>query len=137
MKKSMLMAAFILALTFSVASLAHCKLVYTIGAYDEAFSRHANIEKLGPLPTANVPSILLKSFLEKDGSYGGGEAFCTISEACQRLAQQITLGVLPKTEHWHVYLLDADWNKDVYKLHANDFRIKHPAKVLKIIRKNC
>ncbi len=129
---------FILNLTFSSNVWANnCNKVYTIGAYDEAFSKNTIVTKLGPMAAADVPPIIPKAFLEKDGSYGGGEAFCTIKQACHALKKQLASGVLPKNEHWHIYLLDADWNQDTYKLHTNDFRIKHPVKVLKPVRENC
>jgi len=131
-------SVFILNLTFfSNVWANNCDKVYTIGAYDEAFSKQANVTKLGPIAAADVPPTIPKSFLEKDGSYGGGEALCTIKQACHALKKQLASGVLPKSETWHIYLLDADWNRDTYKLHANDFRIKHSAKVLKLVRKNC
>lgn len=122
---------------FQNALASNCKYVYTIGAYDEAFSKHVTVTKLGPIAAADVPPTIPKSFLEKDGSYGGGEALCTIKQACRVLKKQLASGELPKNENWHIYLLDADWNRDNYKLHANDFRIKHPVKVLKLARENC
>lgn len=109
---------------------AYCKTVYTIGAYEEAFAKHAIITKLGPLTSSNLPSGFPKTFLEKNGSYGGGEAFCTVKAATRMLKRQLAAGVLPPNEHWHIYILDADWNRDVYKLKANDFRLKHAVKVL-------
>ncbi|MDI9818798.1 MULTISPECIES: DVU_2496 family lipoprotein [unclassified Legionella] len=129
---------FILNLIVSFNSIAgNCKHVYTLGAYDEAFSKHMTITKLGPIAAVNVPPMIPKSFLEKDGSYGGGEALCTVKQACRALKKQLVSGELPKNENWHIYLLDADWNRDTYKLHADDFRIKHPVKVLKLVRENC
>ncbi len=122
---------------FSKVWASNCNHVYTIGAYDEAFSKHATITKLGPIAAADVPPTIPKSFLEKDGSYGGGEALCTIKQACRVLKKQLATGELPKNENWHIYLLDADWNRDTYKLHANNFRIKHLVKVLKLVRENC
>lgn len=116
---------------------AACKLVYTIGAYDEPFAKRAEISKLGPLLASDIPAVLPKSFLENDGSYGGGEAFCTIRQACIMLKQQLASGILPPTESWHIYLLDASWEKDIYELHPKDFRIKHNVKVIKLIQKNC
>lgn len=115
----------------------NCKYVYTIGAYDEAFSKHVAVTKLGPIPAADVPLELPKSFLEKDGSYGGGEAFCTIKQACRKLKKQLTAGILPKNLNWHIYLLAVDWNRDTYKLNTNDFRIMRSSEVLKLVRKNC
>lgn len=139
MKKFLSFAsAFILiVMFFSNVWANNCNKVYTIGAYDGSFSKHAAVTKLGPIAAANVPVVIPKSFLEKDGSYGGGEAFCTIKQACHALKKQVASGVLLKNEHWHIYLLDADWNRDTYKLHPNDFRIKHPVKVLKIVKENC
>jgi len=117
--------------------LAKCKNVYTIGAYDEAFKNHKMVLKLGPLPASDVPPILPKSFLEKDGSYAGGEAFCSIETACEAFRYQIKTGVLPKAATWHIYMLDADWNHDTYLLHPNDYRLKHSAKVLKLVHEKC
>lgn len=126
-----------LILTLSSSNFAACKNVYTIGAYDEAFANHAVITKLGPLATKDVPSTIPKSFLEKDGSYGGGEAFCKIKDACHALVHQLDTGVLPASEKWHIYLLDADWNRDTYKLHQDDYRITHSVKVLKLVKEKC
>ncbi len=129
---------FILLLAASLnGTAANCKQVYTIGAYDEAFAKHATVAKLGPIPATDIPPTFPKSFLEQDGSYGGGEAFCSIKQACHTLKQQIASGLLPKTENWHIYLLDADWHKDIYELYPNDFRIKHSVSVLKMVKKNC
>ncbi|OGT37391.1 MAG: hypothetical protein A3F12_06440 [Gammaproteobacteria bacterium RIFCSPHIGHO2_12_FULL_38_14] len=139
MKKFILFGClFILNLTYSVTSMArNYNSIYTIGAYDEAFSKHETVIKLGPIAATEVPPTIPKSFLEKDGSYGGGEAFCTIKQACHGLKNQLASGKLPKNESWHIYILDANWNEDTYQLHANDFRIKRPLKVIKLIRENC
>ena len=137
MKTFLNMLIIIAALLGSVQCFAKCKSVYTIGAYDEAFKSHLTVTKLGPLAASEVPPALPKSFLEKDGSYGGGEAFCTRKKACITLIHQLDTGKLPDTENWHIYILDADWNRDTYKLHANDFRINHAVTVLKLVREKC
>ena len=137
MKNYIIFTLLSITFTFSMNSLAKCKEVFTIGAYDEAFKNHITVTKLGPLPASEVPPVLPKSFLEKDGSYGGGEAFCTIEQACRALESQLNKGVLPKTETWHIYILDADWNHDTYKLHSNDFRINRSVKVLNLAREKC
>ncbi|ASQ47073.1 DVU_2496 family lipoprotein [Legionella clemsonensis] len=111
--------------------------VYTIGAYDDAFKQRAAVMKLGPLPANEVPPVIPQSFLESDGSYGGGEVTRTISQACQLLKKQLNTGILPHEENWHIYLLEADWNKDTYQLHSNDYRLKHPVRVLKLVKKEC
>jgi hypothetical protein len=90
-------------LIVSMDSIAKCKSIYTIGAYDEVFAKHATVTKLGPLSAADVPPTLPKSFLENDGSYGGGEAFCTIEKACRAL----------------IYILNAS------SVHKNHQRIIH------------
>lgn len=104
--------------------------VYTIGAYEEAFARNQKVKKLGPLLVAEIPSAFPASFLEKDGSYGGGEVFDSIEKALAVLEQKLLAEVLPKTENWHIYLLEADWSSDIYELHPNDFRVKHTVDVL-------
>lgn len=113
------------------------KYVYTIGAYDDAFSQRALVTKSGPIPAADISSPIPQSFLEKDGSYGGGEAFYSINQACRALKRQLASRIFSKNENWHIYLLDANWNRDTYKLHPNDFRIKNPVKVLKLVQENC
>lgn len=129
---------FILNLTLPINTIASsCNHVYTIGAYDEAFAKHATVAKLGPMAAVDVPPIIPKSFLEKDGSYGGGEALCTIKAACTLLNKQLASGQLPQNQSWHIYLLYAEWKRDTYKLHANDFRIKHTVKVLKLVKEDC
>ena len=137
MKKYLLSSIILISFSLGGIAYANCKHVYTIGAYDEVFAKHASITKLGPLPASEIPPGLPKSFLEKDGSYAGGEAFCTIKQACRILKQQVSSGVLPNTENWHIYILDAGWNQDTYKLRLNNFRIKHPVKVLKLVKQNC
>jgi hypothetical protein len=124
-------------LTIPLASLAMDEHVYTIGAYDQAFSQQEQVMKLGPLPANEVPPALPSAFLEKDGSYGGGEAFQTIEQACLVLKQQLASGVLPSTEVWHIYLLDANWNQDTYPLHPHDFRISRTVRVVSMARKEC
>lgn len=105
--------------------------VYTIGAYEEAFAQGKTVTKLGPLSAANVPPVFPKSFLEKDGSYAGGEVFDSIERALATLKEQLSSEILPKELNWHIYLLEADFQKDTYELHPNDFRIKHTVNVLK------
>lgn len=121
----------------SLKSFAQCKKVYAVGAYDKAFSKHATVTKLGPLSAAQVPKSIPREFLEKDGSYGGGGAYCSIEAACLGMQHEVQSGVLAKDEVWHVYLLDAEWGKDVYELHPNDFRIKHSVRVLKRVKSSC
>ena len=137
MKNYWILIALFLGLTFCINSLAKCQNVYTIGAYDKAFNEHTAVMKLGPLSAAEIPPVLPKSFLEKDGSYAGGEAFCKITQACVALIDQLERGILPKNESWHIYLLDADWNQDTYVLLKKEFRIKHSVKVLNIAYDNC
>ncbi|KTD07255.1 DVU_2496 family lipoprotein [Legionella jamestowniensis] len=114
-----------------------CQKVYTIGAYDEAFKQQVVVMKLGPLPANKVPPAIPQSFLEADGSYGGGEGTCTITQACQLLKEQLDSGILPSDENWHIYQLEADWEKDIYQLHPNDYRLKHPVRVLKLVKSKC
>ncbi|KTD49923.1 hypothetical protein Lrub_0365 [Legionella rubrilucens] len=114
-----------------------CSQVYTIGAYDEAFENHAVVSKLGAIPASEVPPAIPPSFLENDGSYGGGEATCSIAEACQLLKTQLASGLLDSKENWHIYLLEAVWGKDTYLLHPNDYRLKHPVKVVALVKKDC
>lgn len=130
-------ALLIIALLFSSTCMAECTHVYTIGAYDQAFKQHQKVSKLGPLSASEVPPTLPKTFLEKNGSYAGGEAFRTISSACQALNYQAKVGILPNNEAWHIYKLDADWYADTYKLRANDVRLKRTVNVLKLVRKDC
>lgn len=134
MKKSILFFAFWLA-TFS--SHAECSHVYTIGAYDSAFKNNFSVTKLGPLTAKDVPPILPKTFLEQDGSYAGGEAFCSIKKACLALNTQLANGILPATEHWHIYLLNAEWKSDTYQLRTQDHRLNKSVKVLKLTREKC
>lgn len=134
----LLLGIFTMNLLLSVNAVAeHSRHVYTIGAYDEAFAKHAIVTKLGPLPADQVSAVIPKSFLEKDGRYGGGEAFCTIQQACRALKKQLASGVLPKNMSWHIYLLNANWDQDTYLLHPQDFRIKHALIVLKQVKHSC
>lgn len=130
MKKYLLIITCYFSIIFNIHAKANCKKVYTIGAYDEGFAKKALVTKLGPIPANKISPNIPPSFLEKNGSYGGGEAFCTINAAREALQKQLKSGILPKNIDWHIYLLEANWQRDVYKLHDNDFRIRHAVKVL-------
>jgi len=105
--------------------------VYTIGAYEECLKNNAEVHKFGPMHANEVPEWMPKSFLEKDGSYGGGEVFRTIKEAQLTLEKQICSKMLPEGMDFYIYLLEADWTRDVCELHPNDFRLKTTVLVLK------
>ncbi|WP_370569541.1 hypothetical protein [Legionella sp. MW5194] len=36
-----------------------------------------------------------------------------------------------------MYLLQAVWDNDTYLLHPNDYRLKHPVKVVALVKKEC
>lgn len=138
MKKYLINILFIASCLFGVPATANqCEQVYTIGAYDDAFSQGKPVIKLGPLSATEVPPVLPKSFLEKDGSYAGGEAFCSVKQATDALQEQLASGVLPANERWHIYVLDAHWDRDIYQLKLNDFRLKHSVNVLKLAIEEC
>ena len=135
-RKIFVMMTFLLFLSSAHAQVDSHK-VYTVGAYDYALVKQGGVLKLGPLPHSEVPPQLPKTFLEKDGSYGGGEAFKTVHDACSDLKKQISSGKLPASINWHIYLLKAKWRVDTYELHPNDFRIKHSVIVLRKVKSAC
>ncbi|OAI47104.1 hypothetical protein AYO45_01615 [Gammaproteobacteria bacterium SCGC AG-212-F23] len=137
MKKYIILLLLSIIFTLSINSLAKNNAVYTIGAYDEAFKTHNPVTKFGPVTASEIPPTLPKTFLEKDGNYGGGEAFRTIKAACDALKHQLTNGILPNTYAWHIYLLDANWKPGTYQLHPNDYRIKQTVRVLKLVKETC
>ncbi len=108
-----------------------CSGVYTIGdiSYDKSLENGNNSIKLGPIPAEQVPPIFPKSFLEADGSYGGGVVYCSAEGAIQGLNNLLQKSILPKDMEWHIYELEATWEIDVYELNKNDFRLKNPSKV--------
>lgn len=110
-----------------------CSRVYTIGDvnYDKALESGKPSIKLGVIPAGQVPPIFPKSFLEADGSYGGGVVYCSIEGAKQGLNNLLEKNILPKEMEWHIYELEATWETDVYKLKVNDFRLKKTSKVKK------
>jgi len=128
---------FMMVMSFSSTIFAQANAVYTFGAYDDPFSKQATVLKLGPLPTSEIPSEFPRRFLEADGSYGGGEAFQSIADACRGLQEFAAVGRLPAGNHWHIYLTDAMWGSDTYELRPRDFRLSHTATVLQIVKEQC
>lgn len=103
--------------------------VYTIGDYDPSLLEQGKIIKLGPIPKEEIPDVFPQSFLEKDGCYGGGEAFATIERASDAIVEQKMNGILP-LGNWRVYLLQTRWDGDVYQLKSEDYRINKSVRVL-------
>lgn len=136
MKKN-LAPAFLIAIFCMQMSFAGCNRLYTIGAYDEEFNKHVTVIKPGKLTSSEVPTDFPKVLLESDGSYAGGEVFCSVKQACAALKQLSAKEDFPKDQKWHVYVIDAEWKKDTYKLRADEYRIKNPATVIELAKKNC
>lgn len=113
-----------------------CSEVYTVGevSYDQALADGKSIMKLGPIPAGNVPPVFPKSFLESDGSYGGGIVYKSVEDAKDGLAASLKNGTLPAGLEWHIYQLDAEWENDVYELKKDDYRLKQPCPVEKRIQ---
>ncbi len=114
---------------------AQCDNVYTIGDYDNSLIANGMVIKLGPENAQEVTDNFPKSFLESDGTYGGGEAFCSIERACEVMFQLKNNGTLPYDGNWRIYLLQARWDKDVYQLKNDDYRINKPVKVLQEVHR--
>ncbi len=125
----------VLCVGFTLHGHAQCEDVYTIGDYDNSLIANGMVLKLGPVDAQEVPDVFPKSFLESNGGYGGGEAFCTIEKACEVQQQLINNGTLPNDGHWKIYLLQARWDKDVYLLKNGDYRINKPVKVLQEVHR--
>lgn len=111
---------------------AECAKVYTIGdtSYDIALAKGKPPVKLGPIQAENVPDIFPQSFLENDGSYGGGKVYPSISAAQKELKVLLQKGTLPEGLTWHIFELDATWEDDVYEISQNDYRLNK----LRIVR---
>ncbi|WP_290920770.1 DVU_2496 family lipoprotein [Halodesulfovibrio sp.] len=109
-----------------------CAKVYTIGdsSYDIALAKGKPPVKLGPIQAENVPDIFPQSFLEKDGSYGGGKVYPSISAAQKGLKVLLQKGTLPEGLTWHIFELDATWEDDVYEISQSDYRLNK----LRIVR---
>jgi hypothetical protein len=132
-------ATSVLFLFVTILALPHygmCSEVYTVGevSYDQALADGKPIMKLGPIPAGNVPPIFPKSFLEPDGSYGGGIVYQSVENAKDGLAALLKNGTLPAGLEWHIYQLDAEWENDVYELKKGDYRLKKPCPVEKRIQ---
>lgn len=108
---------------------AYCAHVYTIGDYDHTLIEKGMVTKLGPIPSEEIIDAFPQTFLETDGSYAGGEAFCSIEDACAEMKKLKASGILP-AGHWRIYELQATWDQDVYKLHDENYRFNKSVKVL-------
>ena len=111
------------------------KPVYVIGApaYAEAIAAGRPPLKMGRMDAKSVPDALPRSFLEADGSYAGGTVYPTPSEARAGITSLLKANRLPSGVQWEVYLLQADWRKDVYQLANGEWRLTQNALVVKKI----
>ncbi|SIN96701.1 DVU_2496 family lipoprotein [Halodesulfovibrio marinisediminis] len=127
---------FLFVLILAWPNLGMCSNVYTIGdaSYDISLAKEKAPVKLGPLPVGSVPSIFPESFLEADGSYGGGVVYKTIPGAKKGLKELLKKGILPAELNWHIYELNAVWETDVYELKQGDYRLSKPCSVRKRVQ---
>jgi hypothetical protein len=113
---------------------AGCGTVYTIGEPEaaQAIARGQTVTKPGPLPAHVVPRSAPRAALEADGSYAGGRVFCSPAEARSAAAELGAEGVLPKDRPWRIYVVAAEWTKDVYEKRPGEYRLKRPARMTQL-----
>src|SRR5262245_52948620 len=112
-------------------SVKSCGTVYTLGEPEavQAIARGQPVTKPGPMPAHAVPRGTPRGVLEPDGSYAGGRVFCSAAEARAALPELEAQGVLPKDRPWRVYVVAAEWDKDVYEKRPGEYRLKRPARI--------
>jgi len=130
------------ALCFGLAVLAGCAsesgrscgTVYTLGEPEaaQAIARGQAVTKPGLLPAHAVPRGTPRAVLEPDGSYAGGRVFCSAAEARAASTELMAQGVLPKDRPWRVYIVAAEWDKDVYEKRPGEYRLKRPARMTQV-----
>ena len=130
------------ALCFALAVLAGCAsdsgrscgTVYTLGEPEaaQAIARGQAVTKPGTLPAHAVPRGTPRAVLEPDGSYAGGRVFCSIADARAAAPELVAQGVLPKDRSWRVYIVAAEWDKDVYEKRPGEYRLKRPARMTQV-----
>jgi len=108
-----------------------CGAVYTLGEADaaQAIARGRTVTKPGPLPPSSVPRGVPRGVLEADGSYAGGRVFCSVAEARAAAPELMAEGGLAKDRSWRVYVVAAEWDKDVYEKRPGEYRLKRPARM--------
>lgn len=113
---------------------ASCGTVFTLGESEvaQAMARGQPVTKPGPLPAHAVPRGTPRAVLEPDGSYAGGRVFCSAAEARAAVPELAAQGVLPKDHTWRVYIVAAEWDKDVYEKRPGEYRLKRPARMTQV-----
>lgn len=111
-----------------------CGTVYTLGEPEvaQAIARGQTVTKPGPLPPHAVPRGTPRAVLEPDGTYAGGRVFCSAAEARAAAPELVAQGVLPKDRPWRVYIVAAEWDKDVYEKRPGEYRLKRPARMTQV-----
>ena len=111
-----------------------CGTVYTLGEpeFAQAIARGQPVTKPGPQPAHTVPRSAPRAVLEADGSYAGGRVFCSVAEARAAAPELVTQGVLPKDRSWRVYIVAAEWSKDVYEKRPGEYRLKRQARITQV-----
>jgi hypothetical protein len=111
-----------------------CGTVYTLGEPEaaQAIARGQTVTKAGPQPAHAVPRSAPRAVLEPDGSYAGGRVFCSVAEARTAAPELVAQGVLPKDRSWRVYIVAAEWDKDVYEKRPGEYRLKRPARITQV-----
>ncbi|HTO49229.1 MAG TPA: DVU_2496 family lipoprotein [Burkholderiales bacterium] len=130
------------ALSFCLAVLAGCAsepgpscgTVYTLGEAEaaQAIARGQTVTKPGPVPAHAVPRGTPRGVLEPDGSYAGGRVFCSAAEARAAAPELVAQGVLPEGRSWRVYIVAAEWDKDVYEKRPGEYRLRRPARITQV-----
>ena len=111
--------------------------VYAIGApaYAEAIAAGKPPMKMGRMAAGDVPETLPRSFLQQDGSYAGSTVYPTVTATEDAITRLVKAGALPAGIGWEVYLLQADWRKDVYQLNDREWHLRQNVPVTKRVAK--
>lgn len=112
-----------------------CGAVYTLGEpeFAQAIARGQTVTKPGPQAAHTVPRGAPRAVLEPDGSYAGGRVFCTVADARAAAPELVSQGVLPKDRPWRVYIVAAEWEKDVYEKRPGEYRLKRAARITQLV----
>jgi hypothetical protein len=110
-----------------------CTPVYTLGdsGVSAAIAGGRTVMKPGPVPAVAVPPGAPRAALEPDGSYAGGQVFCSVPEARAALIELQARGAIPAGRPWRVYEVAASWREDVYEFRPGEYRLKRSARFVR------
>ena len=130
------------ALCFALAVLAGCAsdsgrscgTVYTLGEPEaaQAIARGQAVTKPGPLPAHAVPRGTPRARARAGRQLRGRAGVLLVADARAAAPELVAQGVLPKDRPWRVYIVAAEWDKDVYEKRPGEYRLKRPARMTQV-----